>query len=337
MRRYLALNDPQWLGHFFMMSALLTILPVRAAEGPAPCRVLIAVVLMLLGGLTKQNLVGWPIALTAWLGWHHRSSGIWWVVGSLICVAVASIACEFVFGVDFFWDVFYSDRITSIGRMIYGTRAAILIMLAFLLWWSWPILRHKPEDDRLDLVRFAVAVTVPLGIIERSGAGVDINAHFESVIALSISSSLALQCRLSKRVDRILGGVALGVLFTVGFAREVKETRPLSMRYAAWQAMERKITTMPGEVACETQALCFWAGKSFVIDFFHYSQYARRVHATRELDRALADGRITAVQIDADPAVEDPDRRTDPTLLRLYSTLRPVYGDTAGRNLLTRK
>ena len=336
LRGYVALDDPQWLGHLLMTWAVLVILPHQPSQRPAPSRVMLAVFLVLLGGLTKQNLIGWPIAITAWLGWHHRSSLIVWVIGGVICITVALLACRIAFGVDFFTDLLFSARTHSIDRVLRRASGAALIIAA-LSWWSWPVLRQRPADDRLDLIRFAVMVTVPLGMIERSGAGVHINAHFEGAIALSLSAALALDQRFSMRSNRVIAAVALGALFVAGFALELGEVRRFPMRYAAWQTMERHIASVPGKVACETQALCFWAGQPFAIDFFVYSQYARKAGAATELDRAIAERRFAAVEVDADPPPGNPDRRTDPILLRLSSSMRPVFMDAAGRRLLMPK
>ena len=64
--------------------------------------------------------------------------------------------------------------------------------------------------------------------------------------------------------------------------------------------MRQRIAAIPGSVACEDQALCFWAGKPFVLDFFLYSQRARKAGAAPELDRALTERRFAAAEIDAD-------------------------------------
>ena len=185
LRKYLALNDPQWLGHLLIIGAVLVLLPPGADNRPSPGRLVAASVLMLLGGMIKLNLVGWPLAVTMWLAWRHpRALGVW-IGAGIIGVATATIICRIAFGPTFFADAFEAARVYSIARIVDRGWKAILIMAA-LIWWSWPFLRRWGDDRRLDLVRLAVLVTVPLGIIERGGAGVDINAHFEAAIALSL-------------------------------------------------------------------------------------------------------------------------------------------------------
>ncbi|MDP9087079.1 MAG: hypothetical protein M3N02_10015, partial [Pseudomonadota bacterium] len=187
------------------------------------------------------------------------------------------------------------------------------------------------------VVRLAVLVTVPLGIIERGGAGVHFNAHFEAAITLSLSAALAFKERISTRVNRIVAGSAAIALFAAGFVIEAREVRQFSASKAAWDAMEQRISVVPGAVACESQALCFWAGQPFGIDFFLYSQRARETGDTHSIDRALAAHRFAAVQIDANLPPGNPDRATDPILRRLAATMHPVFIDASGRSLLMRR
>jgi len=333
LRDYVALDDPQWLGHLLVTAGVLAILPRDAAEAPVPGRVILAALLMLLGGLTKQNLVGWPIALTLWLGWHCRTALTWWIAAGLIGGAVALLLCQFTFGSDFIAALLGTARIYSFERIIHRAGGAVVVT-AILLWWSWPVVRRAPADRRIDLVRLAVLVTVPLGIIERGGAGVHFNAHFEAAIALCLGAALAFDDRIGVRRDRFIAVIALTALFVAGFAREIGEVRKFPGGQAASRAMEQRIAAVRGEVACEDQALCFRTGQPFGIDFFLYSQRARKTGDTRALDRALADHRFAAVQIDPDLPPGNPDRATDPILRRLARTMRPVFVDATGRTLL---
>ncbi len=43
-------------------------------------------------------------------------------------------------------------------------------------------------------------------------------------------------------------------------------------RAAAWQPMIARIAAAPGPAACETLALCYWAGKPFMLDLFNLTQ-----------------------------------------------------------------
>ena len=43
-------------------------------------------------------------------------------------------------------------------------------------------------------------------------------------------------------------------------------------RGAQWTATIERIRTEPGPVACETLALCYWAGRNSEIEFFNFGQ-----------------------------------------------------------------
>ncbi len=333
LRDYLALDDPQWLGHSLVMSGVLVLVPKDAAKTPGSGPIILAALLMILGGLCKQNLIGWPIAVTLWLGWHHRRACAWWIACGVIGGAGALLAGHLVFGPAFLADLLGTARIYSLDRIVHRAGGAVLVM-AVLLWWSWPALRRGSSDPRRDLIRLAVLVTVPLGVVERGGAGVHFNAHFEAAIALCLSAALAFDHRRMVTLDRRLAEVALAALFVAGFALELGEVRKFPARHAAWQAMEDHLLAVRGDVACETQALCFWAGQPFGIDFFLYSQTVRETGDAGALDRALAGHRFAATQVNADPPPGNPDRASDPVLLRLAAAMHPVFVDASGRTLL---
>ncbi|MEO6247383.1 MAG: 6-pyruvoyl-tetrahydropterin synthase-related protein [Sphingomicrobium sp.] len=334
LRDYLALNDPQWLGHLLIMVGVVLIVPQTPDDRPTAKRLVIASLFMLQGGLIKINLIAWPLAATAWLGWYHRRSLLLWLAVGLCGAAVAVFICWVAFGPDFF-TAMLTPRGYTISRIVHRGGGALLVT-GPLLWWSWPFLAHPPEDRRLNLIRLAVLFSVVFGFLQRGGAGIHFNAHFESAIALSISSALAAGSR-QNRAGRTAAVLGIAALLAVGFGQEVRELRRFSARQPAWLSMEQRIAAVPGEVACETQALCFWAGKRFAIDFFLYSQRAFQTGDSSALDRALAQRRFAAVEIDADSPLGDRGPNADPILLRLSQTMLPVFVDATGRQMLMPK
>ena len=327
LRPYLAMNDPQWLGHALMTASVLLLMPASPEAAPEPVRVAGAALLMLLGGLVKHNLVAWPLATTAWLGWYHRRALLPWLAAGAAAGAAAAVLGWALFGPDLFANLLHAPRTYSVARMVVRAAGPLLIMAPMLLWCA-PLMRRRQGDRRIDLILLAIAISVPVGVIERSGAGVDLNAHFESAIALSIGCALAAG-RQQERFERCAAGF-LALLLAGGLVLEAVELAGLGRARRAWNAMQERIAAVPGPVACETPALCLWAGKPLAIDFFLYGQRARAEGGAPMLDRALAERRFGAIQLDPRRA----DTRDDPLFLRIAAAMRPAFATADGRVLM---
>ena len=330
LREYLALDDPQWLGHLLMTAALPLLIPARAGEAPSARRVAVAALLMIAGGLVKQNLVAWPIAVTLWLALHHRRALGVWLASAAVAGGAALIACRMAYGPAFFLDTLGMARDYSVARMVRRSVGAVAVIVP-LTWWAWPLARLRKNDERIDLILIAITVAVPLGVVQRSGAGVDINAHFEAFIALSIAAPLVV---VRPRRERRIGAVFLVALAIAGALLEAKEVSQLPRRRAAWDAMGQRIAAIPGPVACEVQALCYWAGKEFELDFFLYSQRALKAGQAPLLDRVLGERRWAGVMIGPDGARKAAERARDPVVSRVTRAMRPIFIDSDGRRLM---
>ena len=334
LRKYLAVDDPQWLGHLLMTAALPLLLPAQPGEEPARGRVIVAALLMLAGGLVKQNLVAWPIAATAWLALHHRRALIAWLATVVIAGAATLLACWWAYGPDLFRDMLGAARDYSLGRMAYRSLPAVAAMLP-LMWWAWPLVKRRHDDRRIDLILIAILVAVPLGIIQRSGAGVDINAHFEAFIALSIGAALALPPHVQRgRAATATMAACLAILVIVGVIAEVREVSQLPRRRAASDAMIGHIAAIPGPVACEIQALCYWAGKSFELDYFLYSQRVQQAGASPALDRVIRQRRWAGAMIAPNGSDNAAERARVRVVSRITREMRPLFVDSDGRRLM---
>jgi hypothetical protein len=334
LRKYLAVDDPQWLGHLLMTAALPLLLSAQPAEEPARGRVILAALLMLAGGLVKQNLVAWPIAATAWLALHHRRAMIAWLATAVIAGGATLLACWWSYGPDLFRDMLGAARDYSLGRMASRSLPAVAVMLP-LIWWAWPLVKLRHDDRRIDLILIAILVAVPLGIIQRSGAGVDINAHFEAFIALSIGAALALPLHVQRgRAVKAVMAACLAILVTVGAIAEVREVSQLPRRRAASDAMIGHIAAIRGPVACEIQALCYWAGKSFELDYFLYSQRARQAGASPALDRIIRQRRLAGAMIAPNGPDNEAERARKRVVSRITQEMRPLFVDSDGRRLM---
>ena len=337
LRKYLAVDDPQWLGHLLMTAALPLLLPAHRGEEPARGRVIIAALLMLAGGLVKQNLVAWPIAVTAWFALHHRRTLIVWLATAVIAGGASLLVCWWAYGPDLFRDMLGAARDYSIGRMTYKSLPAVAVMVP-LMWWAWPLVKLRPDNRRIDLILIAILVAVPLGIIQRSGAGVDINAHFEAFIALSIGAALALPPHVQRgRAAKATMAACLAILVIVGVIAQAREVSQLPRRRAASDAMTGRIAAIPGPVACEIQALCYWAGKSFELDYFLYSERAQQAGASPALDHVIRERRWAGAMIAPNGPDNSAERAREQVVSRITQEMRPLFVDSDGRRLMVQR
>ena len=339
-RVYLAMDDPQWLGHALMSAGLLAVLPGRAQGEPSARAAAGAAALMALGGLVKHNLIAFPLATTAWLALHHRRVLAAWLGTAAAVLAAAAAAGALAYGPAVFADVLSGDRRCSWVRMV--SKSALPVLAAApLIGVTASLARARRADTRLDLLLLAAAIGVPLGVLQRSGEGVNVNAHFEGLIALCMAAGAALS-RSGFGAGRPAWARPLPwllapflVLVPVAAHAEARALRGRAAAQAAWSAMQARIAATPGRVACETQALCFWAGKGFELDVFLYGQHVLRRHDASALEQALAEHRFAAVELDGEAAHRV--RRGDvanPVVALLSQRGRPVYAAPDGRRLL---
>ena len=303
-RSYFCLDDPQWLAHALMMVGLVTIIPASPGASPTAGKVAVAAVLIFLGGLVKDNLIAFPIAITLWLTFYHRRALCYWI--SIAGAAVLSTSAIFyhIYGSDFFIDLLISERHYSLMRMLVKA-APIIAATGPLLVISTGLIPRRKSDNRTNLLLLAVATSVTFGIIEQSGQGVDRNAHFEALIALCIAGAVALNggrlksansLPLSKMVLLIL---PFGVLIPVAVQQEVTTLVGLEKQQLGWQRIENQIESTRGKVACETSALCYWSKKDFELDFFLYGQRAAAQGNATALKTALDERRFAAIELDS--------------------------------------
>ena len=304
-RAYLAMDDPQWLAHALMTPALALLLPGRPDAAPTRGRTAAAAALVVAALLVKHNLLALPVAATLWLLLRHRGAFVDWASVGAAAAAVAFASILAVYGVDALHDVLQSPRRGSWLRMVRASSGPLLTV-APLLVPAAALLSLRRTDPRLELPLLFIAVAVPFGVLQRSGQGVNFNAHFEGLIALSVGGGAALAHALAagdgRRSKWRLGWLVLPFLALAPLAALAawSEAKAVPVQRVAWTTMEARIAGAGGPVGCETPALCFWAGQPFVLDFFLYGQRIATSGNAAALMRILDKGAVVAVQRDPD-------------------------------------
>ncbi len=131
------------------------------------------------------------------------------------------------------------------------------------------------------LIVLYVLVAFGVGLMSMGGAGVNANATFDLVIALSIASGVAVNFvsqlagpdHWPVRV-MVVAGLSAGFALAapIDIHRALLRLEQLPAERLAWEREIGRIRAVPGPVACETLSACYWAGKDFEIDFFILGQ-----------------------------------------------------------------
>lgn len=272
LRSYLAIDDPQWLAQAVTAWALVLLLPRHAGERASGRDVLLAAVLTVAAGLIKHNVVAFPAAATVWL-WIAGQRGCYlWVAAGVVLASAACTALFAIWGADVFVDVLAPARTYSAQRMIaHGTPLLLAVLPGALA--LWPMIAACRGDHRLLLPLLLLAISVCSAIVQRSGDGVDVNALFETVFALSIATPVGCALRPEGGWRR-LGVAALPalVLTPVAAKADVREITGRDAAVTHWAPFIARIAATGGTVACDDQALCYWAGRTSALDFFALKQ-----------------------------------------------------------------
>ena len=281
---YVAIDDPQWLAHAIMTSALVVLW-----RGQASTRaIVIASILMVAAGLTKHLLLPVPIAVTFWLMKRSKSAFATWLVSCAIVLGVSLLLLWLTYGPAFFTSI-RTARLYSSHHAVLASEAALrcfapLVALS-LLWCA------GERSQRATFLAAYLLASAAIGAAAAGGAGVDVNAFFDLLIAASLGAALAIELLWSggssrtglaaeSRLRLLLGPIAVVAL---GFCTAAYATTKLPRALANIEKLDllesrslkyiRDIRDLgKGQVACEMVGLCYWAGTPFTLDLYIYGQ-----------------------------------------------------------------
>ncbi|WP_332787299.1 ArnT family glycosyltransferase [Sphingomonas sp. GB1N7] len=331
LRSYIAINDPQWLGQAAMSWALVLLLPPRAGGRIAIGMVVAAALLVVAGGLIKHNLVAFPIAITLWLWWADRRALAVWIASGAMFAGIAALGLFAIWETMVFIDVLSPARSYSLARMAAKGGPLLLLMLPTLLA-SRPLIARLRGDVPLALPLLLLIVSIPLGIVQRSGSGVDVNAFFEGILALAIAVPVA--CALRRDAPyRWLAITALPALclLPVSAIKTVGDFAGRDEAVQSGRAFIAAIAAAPGPVACDDQAICYWAGRESGIDFFSVKQRLLKGDGDA-LVPALERSHFAMIQMRSD----NPGWQKNLLIPIIRAHYRPVYS-SGGSELLVPK
>jgi len=272
---YAAADDPQILASLFMLMALWRV--IRTIDGSPPLAEWAGVVLlMILAGLIKHNLVAAPLSIGLFLLLYGRFRAfISFFCLSILAVAVACACLYLAYGKSMFAllllprpyriGVAWSQSLDQFKQ--YGLLLAVIPFLALR------------SDAKTRLILIYAVVALVLGVVLSGGDGVDVNVFFDLLFCMAIGlgvmgAGAAQHVRneaapLGVRWAAVAGWIAIALLsplIAVPSARDGIADAFAAVTDGAYADDLQYIRATPGPVVCRDPTLCYWAGKALTLD-----------------------------------------------------------------------
>jgi hypothetical protein len=305
---YLGMNEPQLFAQAIMAFAFLGFLRARSNDrgyvGP--------VLVMALAGFIKHNIIAMPLTAFVWLGVHRRREAVKCFCVAAIAIMTGTAICYVLFGRNFFLNML-CPRHYSLKRSfrVFGELEWVSVGLVVCLYNAWV----RRRDVNVQLCSCLIVIALASYFLQKSAAGVDINAQFDFVIAVAIGLGLAFTqvslwpvarlLRLEQAQAILLLAVCARLLaskqlqpvrliFDSGFRNEIV------MRERAMTDSTEHVRRIPGDVTCGRNMLVSYrAGKPLVVDPFNAEQRILAGALPKDAIAArVAAGTLTIVEVD---------------------------------------
>jgi len=270
---YVASNTPQLMAHALMTAGLVIFLYLYGKRASFPALV---PALMLLGGLTKHNLIPLPLSMTVWLFLNDCRSFKRWILISLVLLSGLFISAYVFYGTDFFSALLNTPR-----------RFVPYKLISMLRYWMLPLtplfgaalllILLDRGNRHVQLVLLYILFSATWGVFTGLGEGVSVNSMFDLLIALAIAAGLAVK-NLQERLpsEALAGGLLIAYLMLPLIILLPQKLLGLEDFLATFDKKRETmasdigfIAAQMGPAACRNYSLCYWAGKEFEMDFFN--------------------------------------------------------------------
>jgi hypothetical protein len=273
---YVGANDPQIFGEAIMGAGLVLLLARdKAGRSATP-----ALLLMVVAGFWKHNMIGIPLTAIVWLLLRDRSKAIGPILTSIMAVAAGLLLCRLIFGPDFFEDML-GPRKYGWGGILANIGHLQWCGLAFVIWMAWASGDRRSKPAQFTLLH----VLAGLGacILQWSGEGVSGNAEFDLLLALGIATGVTFARTETSWLTRYVQAnylrdlmVAALIIRLIATDRHETALVLLSPGFKAYFYVGQRevikeaaeVSSIPGDVFCSNKLVCRLAGKPFVVDDF---------------------------------------------------------------------
>jgi Dolichyl-phosphate-mannose-protein mannosyltransferase len=303
---HVGMNEPQLLSEAIMAFGFLGFLIARSNDrgyvGP--------VLVMALAGFVKHNIIAMPLTAFLWLGLHRRREAVKCFCIAAIFIMTGTAICYALFGRNFFLNIL-SPRHYSLKNALrsYKELEWVSVGLVACLYNAWA----RRRDVSVQLCSCLIAIALGSALLQKGGAGVDINAQFDLVIAVAMGLGLAFtQISLWPIARPLRSGPAQAILLLAVCVRLLasKQLQPvrlvfdrnfrndIAMRERAMTDSVERARRVHGDVLCSA-FVSYRAGKPFAVDAFNAQQRILAGALPKDAITArVADGTLTIVEVD---------------------------------------
>jgi hypothetical protein len=265
---------------------------------------------MAFAGFIKHNIIAMPLTAFLWLGLHRRSEAVkcFWIAA--IAIMTGTAICYALFGRNFFLNIL-SPRHYSLKSAlgIFGKLEWVSVGLVACFYNAWA----RRRDANVQLCSCLIAIALGSYFLQKGGAGVDINAQFDLVIAVAIGLGLAFtQVSLwpvarPLRPEQAQAILLLAVCVRLLASKQLQPARlvfdrsfknEIAMRERAMTDSVQRVRRIPGDVLCSA-LVSYRAGKPFAVDAFNAQQRILAGALPKDAIAArVAAGTLTIVEVD---------------------------------------
>jgi hypothetical protein len=272
---YVAMDDPQWLGHVFITFGALNFFEARTATAHPLRHIVLSSLWCVAGVLIKHNLIVLPLALLIWSALYDRRYLFLWTTVSLLIGVAAMTLASIAYGTAMFEGIFLHQRVMSL-QILGGNIDRFVMPLTPLLVYAALLCSVMRQDRQGGFVLIYTLVAGVFGLLFLSGHGCDVNCLFDLMIALCICAGLVGERATSQFANaaRPWTAAAIGLViasvcfpsFANSLEAGIKAVREDRAQRQAYAELIAQIASSRGPVACEMPSLCYWAGRNFDID-----------------------------------------------------------------------
>ncbi|HEY2047407.1 MAG TPA: glycosyltransferase family 39 protein [Candidatus Udaeobacter sp.] len=303
---YVGMNEPQLLGDAIMAFGFLGFLIARSNDrgyvGP--------VLVMALAGFVKHNIIAMPVTVFLWLALFRRREAVKCFCVAAIAIMIGTAICYALFGENFFLNIL-SPRHYSLKRALRSFQELewVSVGLVACLYNAWACRR----DVNVQLCSCLIAIALGSYFLQKGGAGVDINAQFDLVMAVAMSFGLAFTqvsiwpVARHLRLEQAQAILLLAVCVRLLASKQLQPVRmvfdrsfinEIAIREQAMADSVQRVQQVPGDVLCPP-LVSYRSGKPFMVDAFNVQQrISAGVLPKDAITARVAAGTLTTVEVD---------------------------------------